>query len=316
MENSNFVMNLLTINGAVEGNCRITYHRNKDDKKPLTLVFQNGKAVKAENLTCDLLFDKNYQIFNQYKPIEDKFSIRDLARLRQCFGIKAIRSFMEKNMGITSVRFDGNAGIENIEINGAKIHIDFETEAERNNNIVSAKYKRTNPKNVKDLKPSSNAIKMIKENEQCILYAYDDLGETMIDPKTKKEVPKPYKKGTELKGTLTIGYGHTGPDVKPGMRITQKKAEELLQKDIKIATDALKKNIKVPLTQNEFDALTSFTFNIGENHFKKSTMLTLLNKEKYSAASNEFGRWVKSGGETLRGLKIRRKKERQLFRQA
>ena len=259
-------------------------------------------------------FDKNYQIIDKYKPVGEKFSIKDLALIRQFYNIGAFRWALEKVTGITSVRFDGNAGIENIEINGAKINIDFETEAERKSLANGSTYIRNNPQNVEDLDASNNARKIIKDAEKCVLYAYDDKGETMTDPKTKEKVPKPFKKGMKLKGTLTIGYGHTGRDVKPGMTITKQKADELLKKDMGTATRAIKKHVKVPLTQNEFDALTSFTYNIGEGQFKKSTMLTLLNEEKYSEASNEFRRWTKSKGEVMEGLKIRRSKERELFR--
>lgn len=77
--------------------------------------------------------------------------------------------------------------------------------------------------------------------------------------------------------------------------------------------------VRVPLNQNQFDALTSFVFNVGALNFRKSTLLLLLNSGKYEAASNEFLKWTKAKDPKtgqyveLKGLVKRRKKEKDLF---
>ena len=114
-------------------------------------------------------------------------------------------------------------------------------------------------------------------------------------------------------GVLTIGYGHTGPDVKPGQKITEAQAEALLRKDVAWAENAVRKNVKVPLTQGQFDALTSFTFNCGAGALQKSTLLKKLNAGDYAGAQAEFGKWVHGGGKVLPGLVRRRNEEAQMF---
>lgn len=113
-------------------------------------------------------------------------------------------------------------------------------------------------------------------------------------------------------GVWTIGYGHTG-DVKPGQTITQKQAEELFKKDLKKYVNAVNKLVKVSLTQNQFDALVSFTYNVGIGAFQNSTLLRKLNAKDYAGASNEFARWNKAGGTVSNGLIARRKEEKALF---
>ena len=114
-------------------------------------------------------------------------------------------------------------------------------------------------------------------------------------------------------GVLTIGYGHTGPDVKPGQRITEAQAEQLLRQDMGKFEAAVKRQVKVPLTQGQFDALTSFTFNCGEGALKKSTLLKKLNAGDYAGAQAEFQKWNKGGGRVLPGLVKRRAEEAQMF---
>lgn len=116
-------------------------------------------------------------------------------------------------------------------------------------------------------------------------------------------------------GVLTIGYGHTGSDVKPGMKITEEEAERLLWKDTESAQQTVSSFVTAKINQNEYDALVSFTFNIGPTAFVNSTLLRLLNKgadRKVVAA--EFGRWVKAGSDTpVPGLVRRREEEKKLF---
>lgn len=111
----------------------------------------------------------------------------------------------------------------------------------------------------------------------------------------------------------TIGYGHTG-NVKQGDKITSTEAERLLRNDLNRFEQAVTTLVKVPINQNQFDALVSFTFNVGVNAFKNSTLLRLLNAKNYYGASNEFFKWNKgNGGKVLTGLTRRRTQEAKLF---
>ena len=114
-------------------------------------------------------------------------------------------------------------------------------------------------------------------------------------------------------GVWTIGYGHTGPDVWPGLVITEKWAEQLLEEDLKRFEAYVSGYVRVDLTQDQFDALVSFTYNVGAEAFKNSTLLRKLNAGDYEGASKEFTRWNKSKGKVLPGLVKRREKERKLF---
>jgi GH24 family phage-related lysozyme (muramidase) len=112
----------------------------------------------------------------------------------------------------------------------------------------------------------------------------------------------------------TIGYGHYGPDVQPGMRITKARALELLKRDVKIAEGAVRTLVKVDLRQQEYDALVSLAYNIGNGAFGSSTLLRELNQKHYLRAANQILRWNKGGGKVLLGLTRRRRAERSLFR--
>lgn len=114
-------------------------------------------------------------------------------------------------------------------------------------------------------------------------------------------------------GKLTVGYGHL---IKPGEffgRITEKQAYDLLREDVKVAEAYIKRYVKVPLTANQFAALTSLVYNIGPGHFRRSTLLSQLNKKNYTRAAQEFLRWDKVNGESLLGLTRRREDEKALF---
>jgi len=114
---------------------------------------------------------------------------------------------------------------------------------------------------------------------------------------------------------LTIGYGHTGSDVHTGQKITQEEAEKLLRQDLIVHCNNVSRLVKVPLNQNQFDALVSFEYNVGYGAFMNSTLLKLLNQKKYKEASEQFGRWKFAGGKILAGLVKRREAEKQLFLQ-
>ena len=111
---------------------------------------------------------------------------------------------------------------------------------------------------------------------------------------------------------LTIGYGHT-KNVYPSMVITSQKAEELLKQDLSVYESAVNKYVTVPLNQNQFDALVSFSFNVGTNALGRSTLLRKLNSKDYQGAGNEFMRWVRAGTRILPGLVRRRQEEKELF---
>ncbi len=113
-------------------------------------------------------------------------------------------------------------------------------------------------------------------------------------------------------GVWTIGYGHTN-NVRPDDIITQNDAEELLKRDLKVHEDNVKRVVKIALTQNQFDALVSFEYNVGYGAFANSTLLKLLNAGNYNGASKQFERWVYAGDRVLEGLVKRRKAERELF---
>jgi GH24 family phage-related lysozyme (muramidase) len=90
-------------------------------------------------------------------------------------------------------------------------------------------------------------------------------------------------------------------------------ATEWLRNDLERFEGCVNRYVRVEMTQSQFDALASFTYNLGCGALKKSTLLRKLNAEDYSGAADEFGRWVKAGGRRLRGLVTRRAKERDVF---
>ncbi|MDJ0691670.1 MAG: lysozyme [Xenococcaceae cyanobacterium MO_188.B32] len=110
----------------------------------------------------------------------------------------------------------------------------------------------------------------------------------------------------------TIGYGHTGT-AKKGMCITRHEAEVLLRHDLRYFEAQVVKLVKVDITQNQFDALVSFAFNVGVHALSQSTLLRRLNQQKYDRAANEFERWIYAAGKKLPGLVSRRQEEKRLF---
>lgn len=117
----------------------------------------------------------------------------------------------------------------------------------------------------------------------------------------------------------TIGYGHK---VQPGekfhpygtvKKITQAEADALFEADTHIATSAVEKYVRVPLTANQQAALISFVFNVGTAAFAGSTLLKLLNAGKYAEAAAELPRWNKDNGVVLQILVNRRAREKDLF---
>ena len=113
---------------------------------------------------------------------------------------------------------------------------------------------------------------------------------------------------------LTIGYGHTGTDVRTGMQITEQYAEELLRKDLKRFEDAVERIIKVCLTQQEYDAIVSFAFNVGAGALEHSTFARRMNggDDKATCFKEEFVKWVNGSNGPLPGLVRRREAEIEL----
>lgn len=117
-------------------------------------------------------------------------------------------------------------------------------------------------------------------------------------------------------GLDTIGYGHllTPADKLRGLRyVTEAEAVELLASDVATAESAVNRLVKVPLTQNQFDALVSFVYNVGAGAFSRSTMLKKLNSSDYAGAADQFHVWRLAGGRVVQGLVNRRASEASLF---
>ena len=141
---------------------------------------------------------------------------------------------------------------------------------------------------------SENGIEFIRQLEGEKLTAYPD-----------------------IVGIWTIGVGHTGfVDGKPvarGMAITKEKSKELLTADLKRFESAVNDAVKVTLTHNQFDALVSLAFNIGEGAFARSTLVNKLNAGDKKGAAEQFLVWKNAGGRVSQGLLNRRQKEKAMF---
>ena len=113
-------------------------------------------------------------------------------------------------------------------------------------------------------------------------------------------------------GVLTIGWGTT-KGVKMGMEITRDEADRLLLEDAQRFADHVKALVKVPLNQNQTDALAALVYNIGPSAFAQSTLLKRINDGRHDLAASEFERWVNAGGKRINGLVRRRAAERALY---
>lgn len=127
-------------------------------------------------------------------------------------------------------------------------------------------------------------------------------------------VPRAYLDTIASPDVWTIGFGHTGADVRPGQTISRKKALKLLESDLRASYEAVDRLVTVRLSVNETAALVSFTFNCGAGALAESTLLKRVNQhasgESIRAA---FLMWVKAGGVTVPGLVNRRSAEADLF---
>lgn len=111
-------------------------------------------------------------------------------------------------------------------------------------------------------------------------------------------------------GYPTIGYGHLVREAeKYEQGITQAEAEDLLRRDVYAAENAVLRLIDVPLTDGQFDALVSFTFNLGAGALQRSTLRRKVNRQAHGEVPEQFMRWVWAGGWRLPGLVNRRTSE-------
>ena len=140
-----------------------------------------------------------------------------------------------------------------------------------------------------NVETSENGIELIKEFEGRRLVAYQD-----------------------SVGVWTIGYGHT-KTAHEGRLIIKSTADRLLTEDLAEFEEYVNAFVEVPLTQNQFDAFVSWTFNLGPGNLQESTLLKKLNQGLYDEIPAEIRRWNKAGGEVLEGLVRRREAEAELF---
>lgn len=111
----------------------------------------------------------------------------------------------------------------------------------------------------------------------------------------------------------TIGYGHTGLDVKPGLTITQEEADDLLAEDAHKFEQCVEEALEQPPNPHQFDAMVCLAYNIGCKAFMASTLLRLFNEGNTVAAQQQFRRWNKAAGKEMAGLTRRRDAEADLF---
>jgi len=144
------------------------------------------------------------------------------------------------------------------------------------------------------LRTSDAGLALIKVSEGLEIEAYPDPGNRVTG--------EPW----------TIGYGHTR-GVRRGDTCTEEQATEWLREDLHDAEAAVRRLVDVHLTQGQFDALTSFVFNVGAGAFGSSTLLRLLNAGDAAGAADQFKRWNRGADGPLPGLVTRRAAERALF---
>lgn len=116
-------------------------------------------------------------------------------------------------------------------------------------------------------------------------------------------------------GVLTIGYGHTGADVREGMSITQAEADALLSRDVGECVHGFARFVNVPVTESQFVALTSLAFNVGVSYLTRHCpkLMRALNTNDVDACAEEFLDINRAGGKVLPGLTARRRREARLF---
>lgn len=143
---------------------------------------------------------------------------------------------------------------------------------------------------------NKEGLELIKSFEGCRLVAYDDL-----------QPNKTITSMAQVKGTLTIGYGHTA-GVTVGQVITKEQAENMLKSDMKKYEKYVTDNVKIPLNENQFSALVSFCYNCGVGNLR-----TLVKGRTAAQIAEAMLLYNKASGKVLNGLVRRRKAERELF---
>lgn len=153
------------------------------------------------------------------------------------------------------------------------------------------------------LRTSAKGASLIKAHEELRLVPYDD-----------KRPHYTIKASDKVLGTLTVGWGHTGRDVVQGVKIAKTTAEAMFNADLAKVEAAIHRAVMVELTQDQFDALASFVFNVGEAQFRSSTLLKKINARAPAAEIQaQFRRWTYSGGVQMAGLVRRRDAEAALW---
>lgn len=165
-------------------------------------------------------------------------------------------------------------------------------------------------------------MSLTENAETLVLCAYPDPGSPLAKALQARGLWQRTLQGGVIPADLlaglsgapwTAGWGHTGPDVHPGMAVMREMAVAWLRADVAAAEAEVKRAVRVGLNQEEYDALVDFVFNIGNGNFETSTLLRKLNAGDTDGAIAEFARWNKAGGEVLAGLVKRREAERVLF---
>lgn len=155
--------------------------------------------------------------------------------------------------------------------------------------------------------------KLIMNWEGFELEAYPDPASPLANEK-RKPLALRAPNWEELSGDpWTIGVGATGPGIEKGTKWTLHEVSNRLSEDIARFEDAVNEAVRVKINENQFSALVSFTFNLGEANLRSSTLLRKVNVSDFVAAAEEFPRWVYAQGQKLEGLKRRRLAEQQLF---
>lgn len=155
------------------------------------------------------------------------------------------------------------------------------------------------------MKTSDRGRKFIESFEGLILQAYDDYNDRIL------------RRGEKPRGVLTIGYGHTRaagpPNVYVGMEISKEQADEIASSDLHSVENEVLHLVKVPLRQNQFDALVSFHFNTGALAHPNNSVLSFLNRGDYATAARKMMLYNHAGGRVVEGLTRRRTAEVAMF---
>ena len=114
-------------------------------------------------------------------------------------------------------------------------------------------------------------------------------------------------------GVWTVGYGHTGPSLLAGMKISQADADAMLGADLAVAVKCVNSSVQEELAQHEFDALVDFCYNVGCRNFRLSSLLKYVNHGDFTRAAQQFLIWVNVDGKRCEGLARRRMAERAMF---